>query len=53
MTESEIRQRLDKVQRLVAELSANLRKAEAMRDSLIRQLCDSEGCHDRQPCGVR
>ena len=53
MSEHEIKERLQRTQRLVAELSENLRKAEALRDSLIRQLCDAEGAHDRRVVGVR
>ena len=53
MTDSEIKQRLEKANRLVATLTENLKKAEAIRDSLVRQLCDVEGAHDRHPVAVR
>ena len=53
MSESDIKQRLDRAQRLVAELTAHLSKAEALRDTLIRRLCDAEGAHDRRPVAVR
>lgn len=53
MNESEIKQRLQKAQRLIAELTANLAKAEAIRDCLIRRLCDLEGAHDRRHVAVR
>ena len=48
MSEAEIKSKLLQVQSLIANLTSNLSKAEAIRDSLIRQLSDHEGCHDRR-----
>lgn len=51
--DADTRQRLQRAQRLIASLTENLRKAEAIRDCLIRQLCDAEGAHDQRFVGVR
>ena len=32
----------------VAQITAELRKAEGKRDELLRPQCDNEGCHDRR-----
>ena len=53
MNESELRQRLEKVRKLIAELTANLQSAEGIRDEILRQLSDLEGAHDRHPVAVR
>ena len=44
---------LQHVQERAAVLTAELRQAEAERDTLLRQLVDSEGAHDRHPVAVR
>ncbi len=50
---TDVLKRLQEAQRIIAELTVNLRKAEAIRDHCIRQLCDSAGAHDQRPQGVR
>jgi hypothetical protein len=51
-SEFEIRQRLERVQRLIAALTLNVQQLEGERDRLLLRLTDLEGAHDRRyvPC---
>jgi hypothetical protein len=53
MNNSTTIRQLQKANELVASITQQLRRAEAIRDALVAKLADSEGLHDRQPCGVR
>jgi septal ring factor EnvC (AmiA/AmiB activator) len=52
-TTTDVRQQLQDVEHRAAELTTELRQVESDRDTLIRQLADCEGCHDRHPVAVR
>lgn len=47
------RRELARIEDRVAWLTAELRRAEGLRDSLVRELLDLEGAHDRRPVAVR
>lgn len=53
MSQTEILQRLQRAQRLIATLTQHLHKAEAVRDTCIRQMSDNDGAHDRRVVAVR
>jgi hypothetical protein len=52
-TTAEMQQELQYIGDRLASLTAEQLLLESHRDTLIRQLADSEGLHDRHPVAVR
>lgn len=52
-TEHTTRRELIKIESRIAWLTQELRRAEGQRDSLLRELTDLDGAHDRRPVAVR
>jgi hypothetical protein len=52
-TTADVQQQLQHVQERAAVLTTELHQAEAERDTLIRQLADSDGAHDTRVVSVR
>ncbi|MEX2141604.1 MAG: hypothetical protein WD894_20225 [Pirellulales bacterium] len=53
MNEHDDQARLLRIEGLIAQLTQQLRAAEAIRDTIILRLADNDGCHDRRPTAVR
>lgn len=52
-TEQLTRHELAKIESRIAHLTSELRRAEGIRDTLLGELTDLEGAHDRRPVAVR
>ena len=51
--EPAIRHELARAEERLAHATAEVRQAEAQRDSAVAKLTDLEGAHDRRPVAVR
>lgn len=49
----DVQHELAKIESRIAWLTVELRRAEGIRDTLLRELLDNEGAHDRRPVAVR
>jgi hypothetical protein len=47
------RRELSEIEARLERLTAETRRAEGQRDSLVRKLTDNEAAHDRRVVGVR
>jgi hypothetical protein len=52
-TTADVRRELQFIEHRIAELTAEQLLLESHRDTLIRQLVDADGAHDRRPVAVR
>jgi hypothetical protein len=50
---ADVQRHLQDVEHRLAALTAEQRTLEGRRDTLIRQLVDCDGAHDRRPVAVR
>ena len=50
---ADVQQQLHHVEHCIATLTAEQQRLESNRDTLIRQLADSDGAHDRRVVAVR